>query len=167
MASNQVYPFERNRYYPGKMLTTADFQAEQSYHINKLRFMNSLMYGSGIVCGCGVVNLDDLSILIESGVVIDGSGREIIIDTSLVKKLSAIEGFDDLSSDTACLCVRFKEKDIHSVYAVSHRESDQEYEFNRISEGYEIFLVDKEEFDEGFEMESEFLQSETLFRGAN
>ena len=87
MASNQVYPFERNRYYPGKMLTTADFQAEQSYHINKMRFMNSLMYGAGIVCGCGVVNLDDLSILIESGVVIDGSGREIIIDSSLVKKL--------------------------------------------------------------------------------
>ncbi len=167
MASNQVYPFERNRYYPGKMLTTADFQAEQSYHINKLRFMNSLMYGSGIVCGCSVVNLDDLSILIESGVVIDGSGREIIIDTSLVKKLSAVEGFDDLTSDTACLCVRFKEKDIHSVYAVSHRESDQEYEYNRISEGYEIFLVDKDEFDEGFEMESEFLQTEVLFRGAN
>lgn len=167
MASNQVYPFERNRYYPGKMLTTADFQAEQSYHINKLRFMNSLMYGAGIVCGCSVVNLDDLSILIESGVVIDGSGREIIIDSSLVKKLSAVEGFDDLTSDTACLCVRYKEKDIHSVYAVSHRESDQEYEYNRISEGYEIFLVDKDEFDEGFEMESEFLQNETLFRGSN
>ena len=167
MASNQVYPFERNRYYPGKMLTTADFQAEQSYHINKLRFMNSLMYGAGIVCGCGVVNLDDLSILVESGVVIDGSGREIIIDSSLVKKLSAVEGFDDLTSDTACLCVRFKEKDIHSVYAVSHKESDQEYEYNRISEGYEIFLVDKDEFDEGFEMESEFLQKESLFRGPN
>ncbi|MBR1669738.1 MAG: hypothetical protein IJ695_03485 [Butyrivibrio sp.] len=167
MASNQVYPFERNRYYPGKMLTTADFQAEQSYHINKLRFMNSLMYGAGIVCGCGVVNLDDLSILVESGVVIDGSGREIIIDSSLVKKLSAVEGFDDLTSDTACLCVRFKEKDIHSVYAVSHKESDQEYEYNLISEGYEIFLVDKDEFDEGFEMESEFLQKESLFRGPN
>ncbi len=167
MASNQVYPFERNRYYPGKMLTTADFQAEQSYHINKLRFINSLMYGAGIVCGCSVVNLDDLSILIESGVVMDGSGREIIIDTSLVKKLSAIDGFDDLTSDTACLCVRFKEKDIHSVYAVSHKESDQEYEYNRISEGFEIFIVDKEEFDEGFEMESEFLQKETLFKGPN
>ncbi len=167
MSSNQVYPFERNRYYPGKMLTTADFQAEQSYHINKMRFMNSLMYGPGIVCGCGVVNLDDLSILIESGVVIDGSGREIIIDSSLVKKLSSIEGFDDLKSDTACLCVRFKEKDIHSVYAISHKESDQEYEYNRISEGYEIFLVDKDEFDEGFEMESEFLQKERLFKGPN
>lgn len=167
MASNQVYPFERNRYYPGKMLTTADFQAEQSYHINKMRFMNSLMYGSGIVCGCSVVNLDDLSILVESGVVIDGDGREIIIDSSLVKKLSAIDGFDNLTSNTACLCVRFKEKDIHSVYAVSHKESDQEYEFNRISEGYEVFLVDKEDFDEGFEMESEFLQKESLFRGAD
>ncbi len=167
MANSQLYPFERNRYYPGKMLTTADFQAEQSYHMNKQRFMNSLMYGAGIVCGCGVVSLDDLSILIESGVVIDGSGREIIIDTSIVKKLSAIEGFDTLSSDTACLCVRYEEKDIHSVYAVSHKESDQEYEYNRISEGYEIFLVDKDEFDDGFEMESEFLQKESIFRGPN
>lgn len=165
MASNQVYPFERNRYYPGKMLTTADFKAEQSYHINKLRFMNSLIYGTGIVCGCGVVSLDDLSILIESGVAIDGSGREIIIDSSLVKKLSAIEGFDELQSDTACLCVRYEEKDIHSVYAVSHKESDQEYEYNRISEGYEIFLVDKDEYDEGFELESEFLQKERIFKG--
>ncbi|WP_024865133.1 hypothetical protein [Butyrivibrio sp. FCS014] len=167
MASNQAYPFERNRYYPGKMLTTADFQAEQSYHIEKVRFLNSLMYGSGIVCGCGVVNLDDLSILIESGVVIDGSGREIIIDSSLVKKLSSIEGFDNLTSDRAALCVRYKEKDIHSVYAVSHKESDKEYEYNRISEGFEIFLIDEEEFDEGFDIESEFLQKESIFSGQN
>ena len=162
MATSQLYPFERNRYYPGKMLTTADFQAEQSYHMNKARFMNSLMYGSGIVCGCGVVNLDDLSILVESGVVLDGNGREIVIDSSLVKKLSAIEGFDSLTTDTACLCVRFKEKDIHSVYAVSHKESDQEYEYNRISEGFEMFLVDKAEYDEGIDLEAEFLQREML-----
>lgn len=167
MANSQLYPFERNRYYPGKMLTTADFQAEQSYHMNKQRFMDSLMYGSGIVCGCNVVNLDDLSILVESGVVIDGTGREIIIDSSLVKKLSAIEGFDQLNTDTACLCVRYKEKDIHSVYAVSHKESDQEYEYNRISEGYELFLIDKEDYDEGIELETEFLQSESLFRTSN
>ena len=167
MANSQLYPFERNRYYPGKMLTTADFQAEQSYHMNKQRFMNSLMYGAGIVCGCSVVNLDDLSILVESGVVIDGSGREIVIDSSLVKKLSAIEGFDQLHTDTAVLCVQYKEKEIHSVYAVSHKESDQEYEYNRISEGFELFVVDKEDFDEGLDLESEFLQSETLFRSAN
>lgn len=167
MANSQLYPFERNRYYPGKMLTTADFQAEQSYHINKLRFLSSLMYGAGIVCGCTVVNLDDLSILVESGVVIDGTGREIIIDSSTVKKLSAIEGFDQLQTDSAVLCVRYKEKDIHSVYAVSHKESDQEYEFNRISEGFEMFLIDKDDYNEGFSMEGEFLQSEFLFKSAN
>ena len=167
MASSKLYPFERNRYYPGKMLTTADFQAEQSYHVNKLRFMNSLMYGAGIVCGCGVFNLDDLSILVESGVVIDGMGREIIIDSSMVKKLSAIEGFDRLQSDVASLCVRFKEKEIHSVYAVNHRDSEQEYEYNRISEGFELFLVDKDEYEDEIEMDEELLSRETLFKGPN
>ncbi len=167
MPNSQLYPFERNRYYPGKMLTTADFLAEQNYHIDKLRFMNSLMYGSGIVCGCGVFNLDDLSILVESGVVIDGTGREIIIDSSIVKKLSTIEGFDSLQSDIVSLCVRFKEKEIHSVYAVSHKETDQDYEYNRISEGFELFLVDRDEYDEGIELESEFLSKERIFSGAD
>lgn len=43
--------------------------------------------------------------------------------------------------------------------------SDQEYEYNRISEGYEVFLIDKDEYEEGFELESEFLQKENLFKG--
>ncbi|MCR5626464.1 MAG: hypothetical protein K6F99_04005 [Lachnospiraceae bacterium] len=165
MSNNQLYPFERNRYYPGKMLTSADFQAEQNYFINKSRFMNSLMYGSGIVCGCGVFSLDDLSILIESGVAIDGIGREIVIDSSIVKKLSAIDGFDRIESSNVSLCVRFKEQDVHSVYSVNHKETDKEYEFNRISEGYELFLVDSETMDEVFDMDSEFISKENLFSG--
>ena len=167
MSNSQLYPFERNRYYPGKMLTTADFQAEQNYHIDKLRFMNSLMYGSGIVCGCGVFNLDDLSILVESGVVIDGTGREIIIDSSIVKKLSTVSGFDSLHTDLASLCVKYREDEIHSVYAVSHKDTDQDYEFNHISETYELFLIDREDLEEGLEMESEFLSREQVFSGPN
>ena len=66
------------------MLTSADFLAEQTYFNNKERFLNSLMYGSGIVCGCGVFSLDDLSILVESGVAIVGLGREIVLDSSVV-----------------------------------------------------------------------------------
>ena len=46
MNNNQIYPFERNRYYPGKMLTSADFQAEQNYFNNKRRFLNNMMYGA-------------------------------------------------------------------------------------------------------------------------
>ncbi|MBP3198699.1 MAG: hypothetical protein J6N21_17080, partial [Butyrivibrio sp.] len=88
MRNNQLLPFERNRYYTGKMLTSVDFEAEQTYMNNKRRFLNSMMYGSGVVCGLNVVSLDDLSLLVESGVAIDGSGREIVVESSVVKKLS-------------------------------------------------------------------------------
>ncbi|MBR3307556.1 MAG: hypothetical protein IKI75_09950 [Lachnospiraceae bacterium] len=165
--NNQLYPFERNRYYPGKMLTTADFQAEQDYMINKNRFMNSLMYGAGIVCGLGVFSLDDLSILVESGVAIDGTGREIVVDSSVVRKLSAIEGFDTIKGETATLCVRFKEEPVHTVYSVSHKDSDKEYEFNRVSEGYELFLTDKKEKRKDYELQTEFLLRETIFKSEN
>ena len=167
MSNSQLYPFERNRYYPGKLLTSADFQAEQNYHINKGRFINGLMYGSGVVCGLGVFSLDDLSVLIESGVAIDGTGREIILDTSVVKKISAIEGFDRLETDTAILKIRYNEQDVHSVYSVNHKEDEKEYEFNRIAEGYELFLVDKEGETVNYDPETEFLAREILFKSEN
>ncbi len=167
MNNNKLYPFERNRYYPGKMLTSADFQAEQDYHINKMRFMNGLMYGSGVICGLGVFSLDDQSVLIESGSAIDGRGREIIVDSTTVKKLSAIEGFDRLTGDVARLSIRFKEQEIHNVYSVNRKEDEKEYEFNRISEGYELFLSDKESVETDYSPETEFLTKETLFKGEN
>ena len=101
MNNTQLYPFERNRYYPRKRMSSGDFTAEQTYMNNKRRFLNSMMYGSGVVCGLNVVSLDDLSLLVESGVAIDGSGREIVVESSVVKKLSAIEDFDKLESDEA------------------------------------------------------------------
>ena len=167
MNNNKLYPFERNRYYPGKMLTSADFQAEQNYHINKARFMNGLMYGSGIICGLGVFSLDDQSVLIESGAAIDGHGREIIVDSSTVKKLSAIEGFDRLTGDVVRLCVRFKEQEIHNVYSVNRKEDEKEYEFNRISEGYELFLTERENDGADYAPDTEFLSKETLFKSEN
>ena len=96
MKKMQLLPFERNRYYAGKMLTSTDFTAEQLYMNNKRHFMNNVMYGSGIVCGLNVFSLDDLSILVESGVAIDDLGQEIVVDSSIVRKLSVIEGYEDL-----------------------------------------------------------------------
>ncbi len=167
MNNNQLYPFERNRYYPGKMLTTADFQAEQNYHINKIRFLNDLMYGSGVICGLGVFSLDDQSILIESGAAIDGCGREVIIDSSTVKKLSTLEGFDSITGDSARLCVRYKEQEVHSVYSLNHNEDGKEYEFNRISEGYELFLTENDDRDNGYAQDIEFLAREVMFKSEN
>ncbi len=167
MNNNKLYPFERNRYYAGKMLTSADFLAEQTYFNNKRRFLNSVMYGSGIVCGLGVFSLDDLSILVESGVAIDGMGREIVIDSSVVKKLSAVDGFDNLRSNDVSLCLSYEEKEVHTVYSVNQTNPDKDYEYNRIAEGYRLFLMDKEDIPLSFEMESEFLAKGVLFEDEN
>lgn len=162
MNNTQLYPFERNRYYPKKRMSSGDFLAEQAYHNNKRRFLNGLMYGSGVVCGLAVFSLDDLSILVESGVAIDGMGREIVVDSSDVKKLSAMEGFDTLKTNLVSLCLRYKEEDVHKVYAIDQSDPNTEFQYNRIREGYEFFLIDRDEVPEEFEMESEFLTRGTL-----
>ena len=123
MKKMQLLPFERNRYYAGKMLTSTDFTAEQLYMNNKRHFMNNVMYGSGIVCGLNVFSLDDLSILVESGVAIDDLGQEIVVDSSIVRKLSVIEGYEDLKSDRAILGIRYKEEKVHPVYCSEKQDT--------------------------------------------
>lgn len=167
MNNNSLLPFERNRYYAGKMLTSSDFAAEQEYMNNKRRFLNNLMYGSGIVCGCGVYSLDDLSLFVESGFAIDSLGREIIIENSVVKKLSAIEGFEQIDSNELTLCLRYKEENVHPVYSVNRQKSDSEYEYNRIKEGYELFFVASDEIAGNLGMETEFLTNGVLYQDDN
>lgn len=162
MNNSPLFSFERNRYYVGKMLTSADFQAEQEYMNHKRRFLNNMMFGSGIVCGCSVFSLDDLAVLVESGAAIDGLGREIIIDSAVVKKLSAMEGFEQLQTNRASLCLRYQEDKVQSVYALHKQEGKEEYEFNRIREGYELYLVDSNLIQKEFELESEFLVTGNL-----
>ena len=70
MKNIKLLPFERNRYFTGKMLTSADFAAEQRYINNKRRFINNMMFGAGIVCGMSVDCLDEKNIRIDSGVAI-------------------------------------------------------------------------------------------------
>lgn len=138
----QLFPFERNRYYAGKMLTSADFEAEQLYMNNKRQFLNRVLFGSGVVCGLNVVNLDDVSILLESGVALDGNGREIVVDETVIKRLSGIEGFENLKGERARLCIRYKEETVHDVYCGDIGTGTKEYESNRIDERYELYLKD-------------------------
>lgn len=158
MKNNQLFPFSRNRYYSGKMLTSPDFQAEQAYFNNKRRFINSMVHGSGILCGLNVFSLDDLSVLVESGAAIDDFGREIVIPESVVKKLSAIPGFSQIKGRETLLCIRYQETPIQAVFAVNQQEEGDSYEYNRISEGYELFLKDEKEAAEGFQLEDSFFR---------
>ncbi len=163
MKNSELLPFNRNRYYKGKMLTSADFEAEQLYMNNKRRFVNQMLGGSGIVCGLNVISLDDLSIMVESGVAIDDAGREIVVDSSVVKKLSTIAGFEQLRTNQASLCLRYHEEENQPVYAINRQEGQKEYEYNRIEETYELFLQDTEDVDGVYEMETEFFAGGVLF----
>ena len=163
MKNNELFPFNRNRYYKGKMLTSADFEAEQLYMNNKRRFVNQMIGGSGIVCGLSVISLDDLSIMLESGVAIDDAGREIVVENSIVKKLSTIEGFEQLRTNQVSLCIRYQEEENQPVYSVNHQGGQKEYEHNRIQETYELFLQDTEDIENPFEVETEFFTGGILF----
>ncbi len=129
----------------------------------KRQFVNRMVTGAGIVCGLNVISLDDLSLMVESGVAIDGRGREIVADSSVVKKLSAIAGFESLKTGRASLCVRHQETETQPVYAISRQDSDRDFEYNRIEEGYELFLTDASEWDQVFEAETEFYTGGVLF----
>ncbi len=162
MKNNDLLPFSRNRYYKGKLLTSADFEAEQLYMNNKRRFVNQVITGSGIVCGLNVISLDDLSIMIESGAAIDGAGRELVVDSSVVKKLSAISGFESLKTNSARLCIRYSEQEEQPVYAINRQDSGKEFEYNRIQDSYELFLVDSDMAEAEYQAETEFYTGSTL-----
>ncbi|MDR1674365.1 MAG: hypothetical protein LBR54_02825, partial [Oscillospiraceae bacterium] len=164
MNNSQLLPFERNRYYSGKLLTSTDFLAEQTYFNNKRRFTNSLLFGAGIVCGFAVYNLDDMSFMVESGVAIDGLGREIVLENSVIKKMSAVEGFDSLETEDICLCLKYTEEDTQPVYSIGTAGSGgNEYEPNRIRENASLFLIDKSQLQEPAEIQAEFLNSVCLY----
>ncbi|SKB73151.1 hypothetical protein SAMN06296386_104242 [Lachnospiraceae bacterium] len=139
--ANDFFPIERNRYFYGKLLTVRDFEAEQNYSRNKHRLINLAMNGSGIVFGLGVSASDDSTLLIESGLALDYSGREIIVEEALIRKLDMIEGSKGLKdSDDAWLCISYAEKETKPVNAVNtgNQENSQ---FNMTKETYKLFLT--------------------------
>lgn len=160
--NERLYPFEKNRYYYGKLLTTPDFQAEQRYVDYKRMFLNQMILGPGIVCGLGVQSLDESSLLIESGVAIDGMGREIVVPCDVVKKLAALKGYDRHRPGVKCLCLRYKEQDVHPIYVANRKEGQDEYENNRIQEGFEIFLDEQAQCVKEHGLDEEFLVEVTL-----
>lgn len=103
MENRKYYSFERNNYYYGKMLTSRDFQNEQSYMNDKRRLGNRLFQGSGIVYGLDVVAADDSSVILQSGMALDRAGREIVVPRTQVLKLSTIDGYEELKTDRAAL----------------------------------------------------------------
>ncbi|MDL2232099.1 hypothetical protein LJC63_00775 [Ruminococcaceae bacterium OttesenSCG-928-L11] len=144
MQNRKYFPFERNSYYMGKLLTAKDFEAEQRYFNDKRRFSNRLLGANGIVSGLGVVFADDTSIALQAGSAFDASGREIVVPTTKVIKLSTIEGHGSLTTTNAYLGISYAETPADEVYAPMRAdESNTDKFFNKIREGYKLTLMDE------------------------
>jgi len=139
MKNSKLFPFERNRYFYGKLLTVRDFEIEQKYVNDKRRLTNRLLHGSGIVSGLQVVYVDEKTVSIEPGLAIDGSGREIVVSTPVTQKLSLLQGFSDSDfSQIAYLYIAYDEKGKEPVHSVAQAEEESEY--NRVAEGFRLFM---------------------------
>ena len=140
MNNNNFFPFERNRYFYGKMLTARDFEIEQRYHNNKRRLLNRVLFGAGVVCGLGVYQNDDTSFSVETGMALDYLGREIVVPTPIIRKLQMVDGYENLEkSEQAYLCLKYSQFDREPVNNIGASDHDSE-QFNKIEEGYRLYL---------------------------
>ena len=160
MKNTTYFPFERNHYFYGKLLSVDDFRLEQKYGNDKRRMLNRFLHGTGVVTGMNVVGVDDTTILVESGLALDSTGREIVIDEPVVRGLTMLDGFSDYEEDRNTnylyLCVAYEENETEQVHSISSSGSQGGTDFNKIREGYRLFLTRSEP-------EAEILSSRGLF----
>lgn len=164
MKLSRYYPFERNRFFYGKLLTVRDFETEQKYFNDKRRMVNRLLHGIGVVSGLHVVAIDDRSISVEMGMALDHLGREIIIANPVTLKLSTIEGFTNNEyAKNVYLCLAYDEKGKEPVHSVanSSTRSEEVSEYNRILETYKLYIKEEAPDPSAFEI-SQLLENTTI-----
>ena len=143
--NKQYHIVSRNNYFLGKLMTARDFFAEQEYFNSRRRLISKFMFGAGIIAGMSIFLVDDKSFSLEPGLAIDYYGREIIVDQTCVRKLNLIKGFEDIKNKSEIyICIKYKEfldESTFSVTSAGNAENDKQ--FNRIKESFELFLTDK------------------------
>ncbi len=169
MKNLKYFPFERSRYFYGKLLTVQDFETEQKYMNDKRRLANRFLHGSGVVCGMNVVRVDDRTISVEMGLALDFAGREIVVDAPVIRKLDMIDGYNDSVGEDGYLylCIEYAEQETEPVHSIAGAKarSTGEVEYNKYSEGYRIFFTGQEPEHEGFTTQAYYRDSKTVYWG--
>ena len=71
-------PFDRLRFFNGRLLTVADFELEQNYFRGKQKLHNRSLHGFGIVSGLNVT-IDSGRVVVSAGLALDCEGNELLI----------------------------------------------------------------------------------------
>ena len=168
LKNQKYFPFERNRYYYGKLLTSADFNAEQKYFNDKRRFINRLMYGGGVISGLNVIRTDDYSITIDAGAALDYSGREIVLESPAVKRFSAIKGYNsDEKATKFYVCIGYDEAEEEPVHSVGNvtAKAGESIEHNKYKENVGIYLTEEDPDHSVFQIDNLNTLTNTIFDG--
>lgn len=150
MRNLTYYPFKKNRYFSGKLLTAEDFEQEQQYMDDKRRMVNRWVIGTGIVAGLEIIQVDDYSISVEMGMALDYTGREIVVDSPVIRKLSLIDGYEEATAaegkESMYLCIEYEAVPIEAVHNINNRavHTEEEETFNKYREGYHLYVTDEE-----------------------
>lgn len=172
MKSIKYFPFERNRYFYGKLLSVDDFETEQKYMNNKRCLINRFIHGTGVVCGLSVTPVNDGSISVEKGIAFDNFGREIVVDSPVIKKLSMIDGFDnyndqDLNNSHLYLCIEYHEEEKEPVHSITNSKTKgiDGVEYNKYMEGFHLYLTNQEPETEDFTVNYYYEDTKTIYWG--
>lgn len=144
MNNKQYYSCDRNNYFFGKLMTVRDFESEQIYMNSKRRLGNKMLNGTGIVSGLDMILIDNKTFSLEPGMALDYMGREIVVSEPYVRRLNVIKGFEEnKNKGILYLCIRYKEELKETTFSVasSSKSNGVTEEFNRVGEGYELFLT--------------------------
>ena len=78
-------------------------------------------------------------------------------------KLSTIEGYSSLKTDTICLGIAYEEKGTEPVYAVMDTEEDGR-KYNSTKEQYRLYLLDRKDCIRDTKTEDRYLTSAVLYQ---
>lgn len=132
MDKGEAIEFIKNRYYPGKLLCSDDFNIEQKYIQNKFNTMNRLFFGSGIVNGLNAEIIHDGRLCINKGSFLDEKGRLIAIDKPVYLNEEQIMEFMETEPGYGCIVLKYKEEDISPIFeAFSEAEEQKEYRYRK------------------------------------
>ena len=149
MITDELKALERNRFFYGKLLAAEDFIAEQNYFNTKIRLLNRLLFGSGVIAGLSVLKADESSVAIDSGIALDNAGREIIVPEPVIVKINELDGYDSFVREKndytrAYLCIEYNESRTQPIHSIARSALDDENdgpEYNRITEGFSLYIT--------------------------
>jgi hypothetical protein len=97
-------PYDRLRFFPGRLLTAGDFALEQNYFRRKQKLHNQALHGFGIVSGL-TVTVEAGKVVVAAGMALDCEGNELVLGTEILSAPPA-------SSPAAYVNLHFVEQEI-------------------------------------------------------